>query len=111
MTSRLQHGSSRHAGAVAPSSAATRVGACLRTLTLLLIAAPLVGQNADLPGKTADDMQNSVEMKASGLLDVRFRNVDLVYALEMLSEQTQENIVLQNGVSGTVSSILRRVTP
>ncbi|MCH7870347.1 MAG: secretin and TonB N-terminal domain-containing protein [Planctomycetes bacterium] len=55
-------------------------------------------------------MQNSVEMKSSGLLDVRFRNVELVYALEMLSEQTQENMVLQNGVSGTVSSILRRVT-
>ncbi|MCG3129251.1 MAG: hypothetical protein CHACPFDD_04172 [Phycisphaerae bacterium] len=56
------------------------------------------------------EYQDRVDVGADGRLDIRFRELDLAVALELLSEQTQRNIIITNGVKGTVSTILRRVT-
>ncbi len=71
---------------------------------------PRVTRPAEMPGIIEDEQQNTVAMDTGGRLDVRFRGVDLIVALEMLSEQTQRNIVVDQGVSGTASVILRGVT-
>lgn len=56
------------------------------------------------------EVDGDIRLGASGRLDVRLRNVDLIVALELLSEQTQRNIVVKAGVTGSVSTILRGVT-
>ncbi|MGE0479217.1 MAG: type II secretion system protein GspD [Phycisphaerae bacterium] len=61
------------------------------------------------PQASAAVEADRVELRPSGLLDVRLRNVDVFLALELLSEQTGRNIVVNNGVAGTVSVVLRKV--
>lgn len=76
----------------------------------LLLALPFWQEAGATQDETQADARGAVKVEQSGLLDVRFRDVDLIIAMEMLSEQTQDNIVIQSGVTGTVSSILRQVT-
>ena len=54
--------------------------------------------------------QDRIEVATSGLLNLRLQNIDIFSALELLSEQTQCNIVACQGVSGSVSMVLRKVT-
>lgn len=70
---------------------------------------PPVGDDGDQIAESSSGPDH-VEVGESGLLDVRFRNVDIIIALEMLSEQTLRNIVAHDGVSGQVSMVLRKVT-
>ncbi|MBU0639304.1 MAG: hypothetical protein KKB50_10605 [Planctomycetes bacterium] len=81
---------------------------CLLALLLLQSApdAPIT----DPALQEAEQSPDRVEVGDSGLLDVRLRNVDIIIALELLSEQTQRNIVAHSGVSGSVSMVLRKVT-
>ncbi len=51
-----------------------------------------------------------VTVDDAGLIDLRLNAVPIFLALEMLSDQTQRNIVLASGVSGSVSLVLRKVT-
>lgn len=64
---------------------------------------------APAPGPSGAVEADRVELRPSGLLDVRLRNVDVFLALELLSEQTGRNIVVNNGVTGSVSVVLRKV--
>lgn len=57
-----------------------------------------------------DTPQDEIGVTASGLLNIRFRDVELSAAMEMLNEQTGRNIILTNGVDGTVNAILRNIT-
>lgn len=70
--------------------------------------APSVGLAGD--GDFAEPADQRVEVKNDGRLDVRLREVPVFDALEMLSEQTHRNIVVENGVQGQVSLVLRQVT-
>jgi type II secretory pathway component GspD/PulD (secretin) len=65
---------------------------------------------SETPESGLGGIQNRVEVGPGGTLDLRLHNVDVFLALEMLSEQTGRNIVVQQGVTGSVSVVLRRVT-
>jgi len=77
---------------------------------LLLSAATLHAVPQEEPAKAEAEWPDRVDVNSAGLLNVHLRNVDIVIALEMLSEQTQRNIVAHEGVSGSVSMVLRNVT-
>jgi type IV pilus assembly protein PilQ len=51
-----------------------------------------------------------VDVGEDGRIDVRMRDLHVFDALDMLAEQTQRNIVVESGVQGSVSLVLRRVT-
>lgn len=72
-------------------------------------AAALDRQARLSPGDStpADDR---IDVRANGRLDLRFRDVGIFDALELLSDQTDRNIVVENGVAGSVSLLLRQVT-
>ena len=65
---------------------------------------------AQLPPTTPDVSDDRISLRPSGKLDVRFREVSVFDALELLSEQADRNIVVETGVSGTVSLVLRQVS-
>lgn len=90
--------------------------------TILLVAVGLVvasspGQPRPAPNEAPPDLPSEslppgdrVTVDAGGLIDMRFNGTELFLALELLSEQTQRNIVVHSGVTGSVSLVLRRVT-
>ncbi|MDX2200130.1 MAG: hypothetical protein SF069_14300 [Phycisphaerae bacterium] len=65
---------------------------------------------AQLPPTQSDLSDDRIEMRAGGRMDVRLREVAIFDALELLSEESDRNIVIENGVTGTVSLVLRQVT-
>lgn len=75
-------------------------------------AAPLPAEREPAAPATehADLGEDVVQVGQSGLIDVRFRDAHVFDALEMLSEKAQRNIIVANGVSGTISVALRKVT-
>ncbi|TWT44903.1 Type IV pilus biogenesis and competence protein PilQ precursor [Phycisphaerae bacterium RAS1] len=82
-----------------------RLSLCLS----LLMPPGEVERQAGAP-EPADTGEDAVVVGESGLIDVRFRDAHVFDALEMLSEKAQRNVVVANGVSGTISVALRKVT-
>jgi len=61
-------------------------------------------------GGDADDLQGQVEVSAYSTVDIHVQNTDLAKVLQMLSIQSQRNIIVSKNVSGTVSADLYDVT-
>lgn len=74
------------------------------------VPADIARPSSDAPEGGSSGIQNRVEIGPGGTLDLRLHNVDVFLALEMLSEQSGRNIVVQQGVTGSISLVLRRVS-
>ncbi|MFH1748066.1 MAG: secretin N-terminal domain-containing protein [Planctomycetota bacterium] len=83
-----------------------------KSCLLILLLCPFIaqGQDGETPEPLSGDIDNRIAVGTSGLLDIRLHETDIFYALELLSEQVQCNIVTHSGVSGNVSMVLRKVS-
>lgn len=61
-------------------------------------------------GSESSDLEGKVEVSAYSTVDIHVQNTDLAKVLQMLSIQSQRNIIVSKNVSGTVSADLYDVT-
>ncbi len=67
-------------------------------------------QPARSGGSVEDELDGQVEVSAYSTVDIHVQNTDLAKVLQMLSIQSQRNIIVSKNVSGTVSADLYDVT-
>ncbi len=88
------------------------------TLLLMLQAGPVAEPPKANDNNPIQEVANSLLSAAQDwirkdngdTLTLRLQNVDVFNALEMLSEQTHEDIIVHNDVTGQVNLLLRRVS-
>ncbi|MCL4196335.1 MAG: secretin and TonB N-terminal domain-containing protein [Phycisphaerales bacterium] len=67
-------------------------------------------QPARSSGNVEEELEGQVEVSAYSTVDIHVQNTDLAKVLQMLSIQSQRNIIVSKNVSGTVSADLYDVT-
>jgi|TARA_B100001059_G_scaffold235364_1_gene280727 type IV pilus assembly protein PilQ len=75
-------------------------------LAVLFLAGPVHAQDAE----PASEPESDIEMTSYGTVDMAVQDADLVQVLEMLSMQSQRNIIAGRDVSATVTANLYDVT-
>ncbi len=71
---------------------------------------PPAASNATTETDGGDDLAGKVAVSAYSTVDIHVQNTDLAKVLQMLSIQSQRNIIVSKNVSGTVSADLYDVT-
>lgn len=85
-------------------------GTTLRLLTVLLMAVLAHGASAYAQEAEPASGDSDIEMTSYGTVDMAVQDADLVQVLEMLSMQSQRNIIAGRDVSATVTANLYDVT-
>ena len=89
---------------------ASSIHALLSRMILLALLVGLVGATAAGQAVGNDASEHDVEVTSFGTVDMAVHDADLVQVLEMLSIQSQKNIIAGRDVSATVTANLYDVT-
>ena len=89
---------------------ASSIHALIGRMILLVLLVGLVGTPAAGQSEQSDPSEHEVEVTNFGTVDMAVHDADLVQVLEMLSIQSQKNIIAGREVSATVTANLYDVT-